>query len=716
MADERRPIDEVVAWLRGHRQTALVGGVGLVIVIGVVASLAGGGEEPAVVAASTTLVAAAGSTPTVAASEYDHPDVSPISCETLITNDDAFEVMFPSGSGGLFTFAMGETCTYDPDDGSGMLIRIEPGLPSDFDAGAAMLGASPASVPDMGDGAVWFAGTGSDAGAGLLAVREETELGALFFRVTVSLPDLDDEGRLDHAVSLAKTALSRFPGVVVEPPEPEVVTFVDQAVDVSPYSLEDLLHAGVEAGDWSLGEGLIAILDWMVNGTEGVVGSELPETSGSGVVAIAQAYLETQPDDAARIQALLDDLLLTREELEQRSVSSQPVAMGLLVSALPVAQEQGGDLCDGATVDKPCYLKLDMDEYPDLEPGKYKVFVAQPSNWTDTEVKLAKQALHDAALTYEGLGNMPSEWLELNPGDVSYASYNSQGCVASLGDFVVGMDPKELKQVIAREIAFCLISGDAHTQIKGNPNSVRWLVYGLANYLSDVVYPGTNLEHKSLPSTLAQEELSTTVPDRTWTNWILFEHLHGFMGSEGIMAMIRGFPGQADLITALAGVSGMPEMYHDLERALSDSNVADVGPGSIPYEPQAWELPISGPTEVPLEVPRFGVRRLHIEVPAGQYACVDSFTQGAVRMSWRPGAPGEAGSWSDELPFSFEGETVMVLTSVEPGAKYTLDVTDLSDDPNCDPENGGGPAAPVDCLLGDLCGPSDYYFEVTFTN
>lgn len=716
MAGERRPIDEVVAWFRDHRQTALIGGVALIMALGIVASLAGGGDEPVVAGPTPTSAPAAPTTTTADASQYDHPDVPPISCETLITNDDAFEVVFPSGSGGLFTFAMGETCTYDPDDGSGMFIRIEPGLPSDFDADAELLGASGVEVLDIGDGAVWFAGTGADTGAGLLAVREGTELGALFFRVTVSLPDLDDAGRLEEAASLAKTALPRFPGVVVEPPEPVVITFDDQEVELRPYSLDDLLHAGVEAGDWTLGEGLVDILDWMVNGTEGVVGSDLSETSGSGVVAVAQAYLATEPDDSARIQALLDELFVTREELEQRSQLADASATRLLVSAAPVAQEQAADPCDGATVANPCYVELDMDEYTDLEVGKYKVFVAQPSNWTEVEVKLAKEALHDAAVTFEGLGNMPSEWLELNPGDVLYAGFNSQGCLASMGDFLVGMDPKELKQVFAREISFCLISGDAQSQLKGNPNSVGWLVYGLANYLSDVVYPGTNLEHKNLPTTLAQEELSTSVPDRTWTNWVLFEHLHGFMGPGGIMAMIRGFPTQGDLVEALAGVAGMPEMYHDLERALSDSNVADVGPGTIPYDPQAWELPISGPTEVPLEVPRFGVRRLHIKVPDGQYACVDSFTQGAVRMSWRPGAPGEAGSWSDELPFSFEGEALIVLTSVQPGAKYTLDVTDLSDDPECDPDKEGGPAAPANCSLGGLCGPSDFYFEVTFTN
>jgi len=174
------------------------------------------------------------------------------------------------------------------------------------------------------------------------------------------------------------------------------------------------------------------------------------------------------------------------------------------------------------------------------------------------------------------------------------------------------------------------------------------------------------------------------------------------------MDMVRGFPEGGDLVASLAAAPGMAELYHDLERALSDANVGDVGPGTVPYDPQAWELPIAGPSEVPFEVPRFGVRRLHIEVPAGRYACVQSFSQGEVRMSWRSGAPGEPGSWSDELPTSFEGEAVMVVSSVEPGAHYTLDIIDLSDDPDCqeDDQSDGGELTD----LCDLCGPSTYYW------
>jgi hypothetical protein len=49
-----------------------------------------------------------------------------------------------------------------------------------------------------------------------------------------------------------------------------------------------------------------------------------------------------------------------------------------------------------------------------------------------------------------------------------------------------------------------------------------------------------------------------------------------------------------------------------------------------------------------------------------------------------------------------------VLTSVEPGAFYTLEVNDVSTEPDCQHDSeteGGSPFE--DC---DICGPSTYYW------
>ncbi|MGH9893600.1 MAG: hypothetical protein ACREA0_16760, partial [bacterium] len=174
----------------------------------------------------------------------------------------------------------------------------------------------------------------------------------------------------------------------------------------------------------------------------------------------------------------------------------------------------------------------------------------------------------------------------------------------------------------------------------------------------------------------------------------------------------NGLPEAGDLVTALAAAPGVSEMYHDLSRALSDANVADLGGGVVPYSPQAWELSLTGPAEVPFTVPRFGVRRLHIQVPAGSYACVDSITRGELRLSWRPGAPGDSsGTWSDDLPFAFENESVLVITSVDSDAHFTLDVTDVDTNPDCVDEEDSDK-----CDLNAICDPSRFYYRVVPSN
>jgi hypothetical protein len=366
-------------------------------------------------------------------------------------------------------------------------------------------------------------------------------------------------------------------------------------------------------------------------------------------------------------------------------------------------------------VDSPCLEKVTLPGDSGIDLTKFSLYAAldENSTWSIDDVEVAKKALVDSAITYEALGDMPPTALVLRPGgDTLYASYlPGEDCRVYVDEFLAGTNPRRLEQVFAREIAFCFIGHELFPQFYANPNPTKWLAYGLANYLSGVVYTTNNLEHENLPGQLAQSELSTTVPDRNWTNWIVFEHFHAFIGPQGVIDMIRGLPTAGDLVAAMAQAPGVSEMYHDLSRGLSDANVGDIGGGVVPYSPEAWQLSLTGPAEVPFTVPRFGVRRLHIEVPPGQYACVESFTRGDLRLSWRPGAPGDEGPpWSDDLPFAFEGESVLVVTSVDTDAHFTLDVIDVGDDPDCTDEEDSG--TDEGCDLNVICDPSGYYFRL----
>ena len=721
MSDVNRGIERLLTWVEDHPIPTLVGVVLLALVAG---QLDGMGEEEIrvdITAAESTI--SAGTTPTTEPGSgiANRSDVPIVPCETLITDDEADSVLFPDdpGTRGMFTFSQGETCKFESTDEGDGFIQIQPGEPADFAPDARLLESGTQPVSGVGDEAVWFAGNGD---AAVLAVRQGTDLGTLHFRIALNLPGLDEPGHLERATELALSALPRFPGIDPVPIEPEVIVLEEEPVDLPPSSLDEVLTDGVESEEWTLGEGLVNILEQMVNGTGDAVDEVPPEASASGIIATADAYLDTGPDDVSEVRALLDQLIFTTAELEQMSAPAEEpsAAASLLVSAAPIAQEDLPDGCASLELESPCFEKVPLPDDIDLEPGKHSLYVAlgDHSQWTQQDVEVAKRALVDSAVTYESLGEMPPTVLVLRPGGNHLYAGNRPDvdCRAFAGDFLAGRDPKELEQVLARELAFCLIANDFRPQFYQNPNPVRWLAFGLANYLSGVVYPNNDLEHKSLPGELAQVELSTTVPDRTWTNWILFEHLHSLVGPDGVTAMIRGLPEAGDLVGALAGVATMPGRYHDLALGLSDADIEDVGSGLVPYEPQAWELPISGPTELPLEVPRFGVRRLHIQVPDGEFACVESSSQGSVRMSWRQGPPGLAGSWSKELPNSLYGETVMAITTVEEGAEFTLTVTEVSDDPDCSDEEPNEDTAPEECDLAAICDSSGFYFEVVPSN
>jgi hypothetical protein len=715
----------VIEYIRKYKTIVTVFGLAFVVAV-VVLVVNGGDDAEDPVALDTT-------TPPVATSTTDgatQPDsqVPAIDCAPLLTAEETGGALAafdrPEGQGGSFEISQSEVCTESLAVDESYFVRIEPGNPDDFEPGATLNGTTGENVGHVGDGALWFGGAEAEgSGAvGLLTVREETPLGALHFHIVLGRPDIDETAQREIVIELARLALPRFPGVEIEPPEPEVIIFEEETPDRSDISLTDNVLAKEEAGEWTLGEGLVAMLSLIADETErsSVLGqTELVDPSASDVIRLGEDYLETGPDGLAKdeIARLLDMLTFAPEELDQMSAGEPltPHASTLLVSLQPVAQEGQSQGCDKLELPNPCLVKVPVPDRDGVPPNKHKMYASliEGSAWDQIDVDLAVDALLDSAEKYEVLGDMPATTLVLLPGgDELFVHFIRNDCAVYVDDFLAGTDPLEFQQIVAREIAFCLIGQTYFSILTGNQGAARWWTHGLANYLSGVIYDDVNLEHKNLPAKLAQVELSTTLADRSFTNWVLFEYLHGVMGAGAIMEMIAAFPPGGDHIAALANYGGMSELYHDFERGLSDANIGDIGGGTVPYDPIAWELPLSGPTEVPFPVPRFGVRRLHIIVPSGQYACFETTENGEQRVSWRPGEPGQAGSWSDELPISFEGENVMMITTLEQGVQFKMTVTDVDDDPDCQDEEESSTPPADECELNVVCRASRYFFSL----
>ena len=324
-------------------------------------------EDPLALGTTTPPVA----TSTAHGATQPDSQVPAIDCAPLLTAEETGEALAafdrPEGQGGSFEFSQSEVCTESLAVDESYFVRIEPGTPDDFEPGATLNGTTGANVDDVGDGALWFGGAEAEgSGAvGLITVREETPLGALHFHIVLGRPDIDETAQREIVIELARLALPRFPGVEIEPPEPDVIIFEEETPDRSDISLTDNVLAKEEAGEWTLGEGLVAVLSLIADERErsSVLGqTELVDPSASDVIRLAEDYLETGPDGLAKdeIARLLEMLTFAPEELDQMSAGEPltPDASTLLVSLQPVAQEGQSQGCDKLELPNPCLVKV----------------------------------------------------------------------------------------------------------------------------------------------------------------------------------------------------------------------------------------------------------------------------------------------------------------------------------------------------------------------
>jgi hypothetical protein len=79
-----------------------------------------------------------------------------------------------------------------------------------------------------------------------------------------------------------------------------------------------------------------------------------------------------------------------------------------------------------------------------------------------------------------------------------------------------------------------------------------------------------------------------------------------------------------------------------------------------------------------------------------------------MRASWRTGVPGVSGSWDDVPPTTLTGDTMLVVTAVKPDSSYTIQISDVSDDPDCEDDQETPPTTLGDC---GICDPSQYFYN-----
>jgi hypothetical protein len=665
----------------------------------------------------------------------------------------------------FLTVQQGEGCVWRNDrDGEtveGLSLQISPGDPDDLAAGATLADRVGAPVEGVGDAAVWFAGPGS----GTLSVAKASDLGYIFARITLERAGIGDAERLEAASRVAASALSRLPGV-----GRQLTTSVleREAPDTSDQGLVGNLLGREEAGEWTRGEGLVATLE-LLNG-EAEPGQVLrhPDrervaAEATGIFEMAQHYLITGSDQGAqeRIRNLLGRLVFSNKQLEamagigapsaspsatSTSATSEIVLAGAQ-SRLNVRQvlDQGALDCTQFFYDfeespgvGQCLEWEPVNVGPEIGEDMYRIFIPAPSmpqaGWTTGHYANARSALRHAGPILEGLGGMPQVNVVFSVSKAGNAlmAASNQGGGKPCGVFIFtssqGISVPQFQQSLAHELGHCFTAHTLAPQSRMAYEVKKWWEEGVAEYLSNVAYDSVNFEWR-WSEWLAGVELGTSVVARDYDNFAFFQHMANESSTRGVLTLLATLPAcgsQGTDLTAegwatchartldeqsgaLAGYEQIRDRYHEFAERMSDGSVNDTGGRRIPYRPPA--IPITDPARYELPLRAFEVVRLHLQVPDGQYACLDHDQAGGTVTSWRAGKPDGLGperDWERQLPLTLRGEGVFAATAITDGALYTLEVKDFVDrQSDCvedDGSSGGG--SPCELLL---CGPSDFY-------
>ncbi len=425
---------------------------GLALGAALLAACGGDDDDEAPTDVATTAPAGESPTDTGGASP-ERPEVDAVECGPLFTLeevDDALGWSIGDDRPGPILTARGEVCLHSLLRDSEVFVQIQPGGPGDFEPGATVIGVSGEPVSGVGDAALWFGGEGSEAGGdvGVISVRQNTSIGAIYFRIFVGRPDLDSAAQLEIAKTLALAALPRFPG---------------DAGYVNNILLKE------EAGEWTRGEGLVATLGLFAGETEAtqvLLNPDLVDFEGTGVILMAREYLEDGPDDEAKteIERLLERLILSRERLEAMAGIGPPTtARGLQAIFLGKALGAG----DCSTYWKSpgnCIVETDLP--PDLDEmfgeGKYALFVPEEelqTGWTDEHVDWAREAIKESAIAYEALSKMlkVSVWFTpfVGPHTIADAFFDGGDCLINVNKPMQGEDKNVFQQNIAAAMAHC---------------------------------------------------------------------------------------------------------------------------------------------------------------------------------------------------------------------------------------------------------------------
>ena len=563
----------------------------------------------------------------------------------------------------------------------------------------------PESVDGIAQQAFWVAGGWNQ----LMLFEDGTTI-----TLKIDVDALNAQGQLLENLRLASIDLG---GRIVRRLRGELEdTGQESGVTESVLSFDDNLLDRVAAGEWTLGEGLVASLELLLgrrDSDEVLSSPNVVSLESTGVIEMAYEYLEdgTDREFQQQVRALLDELIFTPEQLDSMVITRSATDARTGTANIPVAfMTASEEDCDrfyrgwnisGAPDE--CLERRSINVGPNTFWVYWPALDEPETGWTDRHLDLVVETIDETVeSTFLRLGKMP-----INVYIVMSAARNSKALanaidVEGTSDCTVTMFPKssesgglstysdgDFKQTLAHEFGHCfqnatLTAQQLRYQVR------KWREEGLAEYLSDVAYPTNNFESR-FATELGKEEIHTaTVNSRDYTNYLWFAFWSDALGGDAsLLEVLRTGPTSGDIEAQqsfLESIPGIDILHHAFAEAMLDGQVKDRsgGPWSVKntlsglaplFVPQTFA--ISGDFEP------FGTAKWEVAVPEGTTVTVRWEGEGVTATTRPIDKPGGWQELSQEHEFKAECDEDLhmyfVFTSVtDPGA-FVVDVIDVEE-------------------------------------
>lgn len=346
-------------------------------------------------------------------------------------------------------------------------------------------------------------------------------------------------------------------------------------------------------------------------------------------------------------------------------------------------------------------------------------FVITPNDWgaqphTDKKslINLAFEAITDSRRVMEELGNLQRSMYFLfsdNTDDGSYARTfwpvgDECWIEAGIEDMRALSDSRH-KYVFAHEIGHCFLMDNIEGHAAPSPGYEEWWDECGSEYLSSIVYPSDNMEHR-----YARGYRLDAPFIQPYKAYVLFHYYALQNDQDALLRLIQGLydhPGKANRLSFLRSINFGP-FFHKFNYRFIRQEIPDAGGGTIPNS--GWFSFQSYPLKTLQNVIEFDeifpeqANLFHLTIPAGYDAVLSPIENSALEVTIVANGVGMY-PWASthEVDGSCSDETSIALL-----------ITHLSEDPirdaklnyqltpktNCCEGIGGFTQAIDPCLIG----------------